>query len=269
MDYEKRIILFVDILGFANEVKKSNKNNSKIEQLKNCLEHIQGLFYNNIGNNFIEFTQFSDSIVISVPIDYPGGVYYTISDASFAIHSLFSSGFICKGNITIGNIYHKKDLLFGTGFMEAMKLEALEELPIIKFHKDLLEIAKKYPGEGNKLYPDAELAIIEKHIQRIENSDYFEVAWRENYADLVGSDNDDVEQHYMSIKKLIEDNIKNFESIRVLNKYLFLGNKFNNSNYYNFKVDINFDRIKYIKKYWKFIIETCKSYFIKKYWKNK
>lgn len=269
MNYESRIVLFVDILGFTNEVKESENNPQKIEKLKDCLEHIQGLFYNNIHNDYIEFTQFSDSILISIPVNYPGGVYYTIIDASFAIHSLFSKGFICKGNITIGEIYHKKDLLFGPGFLEAMKLEAIEDQPIIKFHEKFIELARKYPGEGNKGYPDAEISFINKHIKKIENSYYYELFWRENYADLIGSDNEDTENHYKLIRELLEDNIKNFRKIRVLKKYLFLAHKFNNSNYYDFKVDIKYCKKRYIKKYPEYLKDGIKSYLEKYYWKKK
>ncbi|WP_179319449.1 hypothetical protein [Winogradskyella helgolandensis] len=265
MKYEERIILFIDILGFTNRIYQEDK----VKKLKETLEYIETLFSNNIADDSLEFTQFSDSIVITVPVNYPGGIYYIISDACFAIHALFKNEFICKGYISVGKLYHKGNLLFGPEFINVMKQEALEDLPRIKFHKVLLEIAREFPGEGNKMYPEQEIEFISKYYEQIENTDFYEVTWRENYGDIVGGGNHDTKEQYKIIRNLIESNIKGFKSIRVLKKYKYLSDKFNNSDYYADKVDSTYSRKKYFYLLPKLLKENISSYFVKRYWKNK
>ena len=197
MEYKDRLILFVDILGFTSKVYKSTTDKGTAENLKNTLEYLEIMFRKNYEGDSLEFTQFSDSIVISFPVNYPGGAYYIITQASFAIHALFTNNFICKGVISVGKLYHKGDLLFGPEFLNVMKLEAMEDLPRVIFDEKILEIAKLCPGEGNIGYPDFELKIINNHIHKIESSKLYEVAWYKDYETLVGKSND----HYLSIKR--------------------------------------------------------------------
>src|SRR5690606_23170782 len=135
---------------------KSVNDISKFSKLENTLKNIHDLFKKDWAEDELEFTQFSDSIVISIPENYSGGVYYIISNAGFAMHMLFKNGYTCKGVISVGKLYHKGNLLFGPEFINVMKLEAAEDLPRIKFSEKLLDIAKQHPGEGNTGNPNLE-----------------------------------------------------------------------------------------------------------------
>lgn len=273
MGYEQRIILFIDILGFTNEIKKSSKDIEKFNKIQSTLEYIQSLF--NIGNNYsvTEIVQFSDSLIISIDAKFPGGVLHMISNASFSMHAFFTNGFICKGAITIGDIYHKKDILFGPGFLEVMKIEALEDKPIIKFNKELLDLARLYPTPAQIGYEDTEIKYILEHAESIENSNCYEIAWHKDYAGLVGGGNSHTDEHYENIKELIERNIKNFNNIRVLQKYLYLKNKFNNSEYLKLKfpngIETTFSCFKIIYFFIPYIKNSFVAYLTKLYWKNK
>ena len=165
MKYAERLILFIDILGFTNRIQASSESYN-IDNIKTTLEYIRDLFISENGTG-IEFTQFSDSILISTDKKYPGGLYYMVENASFAYHALLIHGFISKGVIMTGELYHDNDILFGPGFMKAMKQEALEDNPIIKFHEDLLQLARTYPSLAQKGAEDEEIGYILNHASKI------------------------------------------------------------------------------------------------------
>ncbi|SHH01036.1 hypothetical protein [Flavobacterium defluvii] len=267
MNYSNRLILFVDILGFTNEIYSSINDKSKINILKTTLENLEILFRKNYSGDLMEFSQFSDSIVISFPIDYPGGIYYIVTNASFAMHSLFSNGFICKGVISVGQLYHEGNFLFGPEFLNVMKLEALENMPRITISKKLLKIAEEFPGEGNKDYPKAEIEYILNHLEKVSPTVY-EIGWYKDYSSLVGESNEDTQQHYLLIKELIEKNLIKFKSIRIQKKYLYLRkNLLSSREISDFKYKLNYMR--YLQLLPKHLIESTSNFLVKMYWKKK
>src|SRR5690606_26407402 len=90
IEYENRVIAFIDILGFKEIIKQSEQDTSKIELVYSVLEHLKALetsdkwtlqlleieedaqkrgVVNFDVRNRINTTAFSDSIVISVKVD--------------------------------------------------------------------------------------------------------------------------------------------------------------------------------------------------------
>ena len=90
IEYENRVIAFIDILGFKEIIKQSEQDTSKIELVYSVLEYLKALetsdkwtlqlleieedaqkrgLVNFDVRNRINTTAFSDSIVISVKVD--------------------------------------------------------------------------------------------------------------------------------------------------------------------------------------------------------
>jgi len=271
--YSDRIILFIDILGFTNDVKRAASDSQIFNKLQKTLKFIRD-FFGTVKYSSVQKLQFSDSLVVSIDANEPGGVLLMVRNASFAIHALFSNGYLCKGVITMGKLYHQGDILFGPIFLEAMRLEALEDKPMIIFHENLINQGRKYPTQAQIKYPDVEESYIMDYVDKIGTTSFYQIAWYKNYSSLGGANSDeDIRHHYTIVKSIIEDNIKKFNSIRVLNKYIFLKNQFNNSDYlkriFSNKIAISPKKSKYITKFPNFIWDTLKSYLTKKYWKHK
>jgi hypothetical protein len=270
MPYSKeRIIFFVDFLGFKGMIKQSETDLIKYNNLKDALNDVQDLFSNN--GYGVEILQFSDSLVISVDKTLPGGVYEIVTSASFAIHLLFSRGFLCKGAITCGKLYHKGNILFGPEFLNVMRLEALEDNPSIKFDEALLDVARKHPSIGQIGFPETEVKFILGYADKVPNSNKYEVAWYKDYGSLVGAGNYGTNTHYADIKKIIEDNINNFTKVRVLKKYLYLKKKFEESEYLKKTFPMGIEaKQNYLKRIWLFrstVKNNIEASFVKKYWK--
>lgn len=148
VEYENRVIAFIDILGFKEIIKESEQDTSKIELVYSILEYLKALETSDkwtlqlleieedaqkrgVGNfdvrNRINTTAFSDSIVISVKIDENVNemVSTLIVNLAYVGAMLLEKGILIRGGITIGNIIHKENgIVFGQGLIDAYILES-------------------------------------------------------------------------------------------------------------------------------------------------
>lgn len=152
--YEKRLIIFIDLLGFKNYI-LSNHGDGKEEAVKALTSHFQeqvseGAKYikGNAHSYKPTFNFFSDTIIISFPLElfnapaehkifkskaYPNNElnidkFRLLFSASHSIcdiqlHSL-QHGLLTRGCVTIGDIYHNKNTWFGPGIIEAYEHES-------------------------------------------------------------------------------------------------------------------------------------------------
>ena len=75
-DYEKRIVAFVDILGFQSMVDTSVVDHYTFLKIRDALERFRELKRekeDDLYDKDIKVTTFSDSLVISYPANYVGG----------------------------------------------------------------------------------------------------------------------------------------------------------------------------------------------------
>ena len=125
--YEHRIIAFVDILGFRNLVDESVEDNYTYLRIHNALVNFRKLkkekedeFY----DKDVKVTTFSDSLVISYPLDFVGGLFHILYDLTYLQLQLLQEGVFVRGGITIGKLRHVQNEIFGPAMNEAYKLES-------------------------------------------------------------------------------------------------------------------------------------------------
>jgi len=139
--YEKRIVAFADILGWANAT--NDRSNfecllatiTSIEHyarnfsadLKNTLKTTPGVAESAIEEHSgIEFSYFSDCFAVSVPLTHAGAIFKILSWATdLLLHKQFS----VRGGVTIGELYHKQGLIFGPAMVQAVDIEKNAEYP--------------------------------------------------------------------------------------------------------------------------------------------
>ncbi len=174
LKYERRIIAFIDILGFKEIVKQSEKNNSKIQLLFSVLEYLKDWETSEKWNlKYVEIeedaqkkglanfdirgktnsTSFSDSIVVSVKTDDNVNELTStlIINLAYIGSILMEKGILFRGGITIGNIIHQENgTVFGQGLIDAYLLESKSALypRIILSDKLLNEL--NYPLERKR-----------------------------------------------------------------------------------------------------------------------
>jgi hypothetical protein len=145
--YEKRLVAFLDILGFTKAVKDSEENLGKRTEIyefiksysdSNHIDQCFANFYNGNGTpcNTEErktlreiykysFTQFSDSFVFSVRASDRASVgFFPLLIAEF-IKKAFYTGFLIRGGVSVGDMIHEENgPAFGPAFIHAYELES-------------------------------------------------------------------------------------------------------------------------------------------------
>ena len=148
LSYKKRIVAFIDIMGFKDIVSESENNIRKLKSIVEALEFLKTWevpdkwstefieieesaqkkgVHNFSTSREIRCTCFSDSVVVSVlaTSDNVNEVFSTLlTNIAFIGAELISEGILIRGGMTIGNLIHEKDgTVIGQAFIDAYELE--------------------------------------------------------------------------------------------------------------------------------------------------
>jgi hypothetical protein len=121
LDYQKRVVSFIDVLGFSALVHESSKDpiaRAKIGKListDKLFERVFGTMF-----KFASATFFSDSFVLSRDASR---AFYLIRETGYLCRHLLLQGFPCRGAITTGLLYHRERIVIGPALIAAYKLE--------------------------------------------------------------------------------------------------------------------------------------------------
>ena len=174
--YEKRLVAFIDILGFKEIVKQSEKDISKIELIYSVLDYLKNWEVQEKWDlrlveieedaqkrgieNFdirgkTNITAFSDSIVVSVKVDNNINEMAStlIINLAYIGAILLEKGILFRGGLTVGNLIHiENGTVFGQGLIDSYKLESNNaKYPRIVLSDKLLK-ELNYPIDTKSLF---------------------------------------------------------------------------------------------------------------------
>lgn len=175
LSYKTGIVAFIDILGFKEIVKKSERSPRLLNTIYQSLEFLKKRELPDKWNlqlieieedaqkrNIIDFniaertysSAFSDSIVISVIVDDNNineSLSTLLANLAFVGSKFIMDGILIRGGITIGKIIHnEKGIVFGQGLIDAYYLESrAARYPRIILSDKLIE-KLNYPLESKK-----------------------------------------------------------------------------------------------------------------------
>jgi len=133
--YENRIVAYADILGWknaSNDLSQYSRLSDAVQkivdyaakfsdEIKQALRNTQGVPEVIIEEHgSIEFSFFSDNFAVSAPVDYGWMIFKILS---FACHDLLREKFLVRGGVTMGNLFHRRGIIFGPALVEAVALE--------------------------------------------------------------------------------------------------------------------------------------------------
>jgi hypothetical protein len=140
--YEDKFIAFVDILGFSDLVRRSEEGREGAPTFDDILNLTRQLGSISSRSRFADrgpavcpdaryiakdlnfrVTQISDCVVISSEIS-PAGVINLLFHCASIPTLLMTQGYLCRGHITRGNIFHTDTQFFGSGYMRAYDKES-------------------------------------------------------------------------------------------------------------------------------------------------
>jgi len=156
--YERRLLAFIDILGWSRLVERSKGDLSIMGLLATATEFLQlipkaiqgripgvaldAATFERLG---IRAAYFSDTLVISAPEDVkaaPGLVGFV---QTTCLH-LLGMGFYTRGAIVLGDLWHRADVIYGPAMLDAYELEqTVAVYPRILIAPDALRVVRTIP----------------------------------------------------------------------------------------------------------------------------
>lgn len=122
--YERRIVAFYDVMGWQSKIERAGTDGARVTTLKNMarlFSATRGAYGS--GTEFDgRITTFSDNVVVSAK---PGPSSLLTVVMRLAMVQLWAAqiGFLIRGGITIGDIFHDEYVVFGPALNRAYQLE--------------------------------------------------------------------------------------------------------------------------------------------------
>ena len=250
IEFENRLVVFIDILGFREIIKKADKNPDQVSWIYDVMEFLKTLEkpdgwktdfveieesaqHKGVENfeikESIQCTMFSDSILVSVkvsPEQLNEATSTLISNLAYVGSILIQADIFWRGGMTYGNLIHTSNgIAIGQGLIDAYKLESNEaKFPRIVLTKKILDKLNYPLNSKSDRYPFHQyLYRHEDGLVGFHQLTYFEVV--KDYVD------GNTESYINSLKRakwaIINGLDDNFESAVTFEKYTWLKDRYN------------------------------------------
>jgi hypothetical protein len=139
--YERRVVAFYDILGWRSEIESAGADPQKVGDLRRLmLTHTRVLRMPVHAR--ADVSTFSDNVVISTPVHEENVPYFLQAIATMQLMTT-SLHYLLRGGITVGDIYHDEEVVFGPALNRAYELESTVAIvPRIVLDEEVLRIGK-------------------------------------------------------------------------------------------------------------------------------
>lgn len=218
--YEKRIILFIDFLGFKEVVERTKKDSAEFLRLLNALDSI-GVAGELTSNPSQQVTQFSDSLVISYKVSETSGVFWMANAIALTIIELVGQGYLLRGAVTIGKLYHTPRHLVGPAMVRAYEMESkVACVPRVIFDPKIIAAARRHPQPHHS--SKEEEAYVRQFVKADADGELYldYVTWN-SVVEVAGLDSDEYPDYLARLATLIKAGLGH-NDVRVVEKYLWL-----------------------------------------------
>lgn len=195
MNYDNRVVAFIDILGFRELVastvgKEDYDNEDQIENIISTYDAIREIWDLDKKSNSLKrevitskkVTIFSDSIVVSFKITDQSEVFSTLLEIKWLLMRMIYRGILCRGAVSLGKLIHNDKYIFGPALVEAYTLESKAALyPRVILDRSIIEIGAKYRSPIHSFSEERTYVndLLEKDSDGMYYVDYFHKAQSE------------------------------------------------------------------------------------------
>lgn len=145
--YQPRVVGFVDILGFADLVRRADKESRLRNEVIIALKRVREVAAPSESETDLRTQNFSDSIILSAR-NTPDGLWHLLLSIDALAWSLLQLGILIRGGVTIGGMHHDDEIVFGVGVNEAYRLEStVAKFPRVVLSKAAFVAADEYAKE--------------------------------------------------------------------------------------------------------------------------
>lgn len=221
LQYEKRVIVFVDFLGFKELIDQTVKTPTLIGHILSAMDHLREVSDDSEFFKSQRVTQFSDCMVISYAAKESSAVFNLINNMGFALVDIAHRGFLLRGAITVGDLLHTKDHVIGPAMVRAYELESkFAKYPRIILDPTVMTAARQSPASHHS--SDEEEGHISAFLQKDDDGhEYIEYVNFDAAVDAIGVEADSYPEYLGSIGALLRKGLANTNP-GVLGKYLWL-----------------------------------------------
>lgn len=157
INFEERAVAFIDVLGFKSVVGKGVEDNYKLLEelvctLETAVPKLNESVASDVSNELIpKHFYISDCIILSAPLTANSdenycGLDIVIMRAIQLTHIFLCKGYLIRGGISIGHLWHTESNIIGPAYQEAYSIETKTKAPRI----ELSDAAKTYWKNRNK-----------------------------------------------------------------------------------------------------------------------
>ena len=234
MNYENRITVFLDILGFKEIIKETldkdgNDNLEKINDLNGALEKIREFLDIDLPEGHFSkskiVTQFSDSVVISFLHTETSEVFYTLSDIHDLLINLALRGIICRGGVAFGKLIHNEKFIYGPAMITAYETESKAAMyPRIILDKSIIKLA----AENHAVHhlPTDEINALKSFIT-VDGDGMLYIDYIEKSQQELDDPENDMPLYIDKLKEIIETGLNKAKSPDIKVKYTWMKTKAN------------------------------------------
>jgi hypothetical protein len=218
--YQRRLILFIDFLGFKEVVASTENDPDALARLVSAMDDIGRLGEASIFRSQ-RVTQFSDSVVMSYRVTEPSGVFWMMNAIALTIISLAERGFLLRGAVTVGDLHHTSRHVVGPAMVRAYEMESREaRYPRVIIDPAVIQHARRRRNEDHT--PDDEEGYVRSFMAEDADGRLFidYISWNAVVA-VAGADDLGYPEYLATLSRLLRDGLGH-EDPRVAEKYLWL-----------------------------------------------
>ncbi len=230
--YDRRLLLYLDILGWSErlasggprvlldviervhqdtEVHNEQFRQELIQRAGERVELEPGKFGTRGSPNPIflgvQCGAFSDHFTLSMPSDFGGRI---LTAGLKLIVDLLHLGFLTRGAIVVGDLYHRDNVILGPALLEAHRIESSEAFyPRVIVSEQVLEEL----GELNEDRDPDGLVLDDGCGRHVVNPFYFGISVQDPaHAASVVASFESLNRHLTGVKAIVETNIRDLEA---------------------------------------------------------
>lgn len=149
--YSERFVAFIDILGFSEAVRSSVDQFQDFDRIQSVLLQLSNIQPGDQGITELNWTGFSDNILIS-DRDDPNGCLKVGFFTEIIALKLFENGFLCRGALSWGKLVHDDRSVFGPALIDAYTKESRQaKYPRIIVTASYVKRAQEIAMESKKV----------------------------------------------------------------------------------------------------------------------
>ncbi len=166
MEYEKRVIIYLDMLGFADFIHLTARaeygRRERIADIHKLFKELRSILYTDEESIHLTkskiITNFSDLIVISFLANELEYTAHELYEVQVFIANCVLKGHFMRGCIIYGDLVHNRDMIFGPGLVEAYEIERSKaKFPRVIVDSAIVNDQKLYSNDRSKDFRNEEL----------------------------------------------------------------------------------------------------------------